>query len=81
MIETIAIIVVALIGTALAFAATKPNTFRVERAIRIAAPPEAIFPHINDLTKWSAWSPWEKMDPAMKKAASGPPRGKGAVYE
>jgi uncharacterized protein YndB with AHSA1/START domain len=81
MIETIAMIVVALIGAALAFAATKPDTFRVERTTRIAAPPETIFPHINDLTKWTAWSPWEKMDPAMRKTASGPAQGQGAVYK
>ncbi len=81
MLETIAFAIIGLIGALLTFAATKPDTFRVQRSIGIMAPPERIFQHINDLTKWSAWSPWEKMDPAMKKTASGPPQGKGAVYE
>lgn len=81
MLETIAIAAVILTGAMLAFAATKPDTFRVERAIHIDAPPERIFQHINDLTKWVAWSPWEKMDPGMKKTLSGPPQGTGAVCE
>lgn len=75
-------IAIALVSTALLlYAATKPDTFRVQRSISINAPPERIFPHINDLTKWGAWSPWEKMDPAMKKTHSGAPQGKGAVCE
>lgn len=81
MITTILIVMALLIATILAYAATKPDTFRLLRTIRINASPERIFPHIDDLTKWSAWSPWEKMDPAMKKTASGPPQGKGAVQE
>ena len=81
MFETIAFVIVGLIGALLAFAATKPATFRVQRSIGIMAPPERIFQHINDLTKWGAWSPWEKMDPAMKKTAGGAPSGKGALYE
>jgi uncharacterized protein YndB with AHSA1/START domain len=81
MIETIALVIAGLIGALLAFAATKPDTFRVERSRRINAPPERVFSHINDLAKWAAWSPWEPMDPAMKKTLSGPPAGKGAVCE
>lgn len=81
MLETIAIAAVILTGAMFAFAATKPDTFRIERTIHINAPPERIFQHINDLTKWSAWSPWDKMDPAMKKTAGGAPLGKGALYE
>jgi uncharacterized protein YndB with AHSA1/START domain len=74
---TVAVLIVAL----LAYAATKPDTFRIERTTHINAPPERIFAHINDLTKWIAWSPWEKMDPAMKITAGGAPLGKGALYE
>src|SRR5207344_784877 len=65
----------------LAFAATKPDTFRVQRAASIKAPPEKIFPLLNELHNWSAWSPYEKKDPAMKRTFSGAPSGKGAVYE
>ena len=81
MLKTIAIVVLVLVGALLAFAATKPDTFRVQRAASIKAPPEKIFPLINDLHSWGAWSPWEKLDPAMKRTHSGAASGKGAVYE
>lgn len=80
MIGTIAAIVAFVIAAVLAFAATKPDVLRVQRAISIKAPPEKIFPLIDDLHNWAAWSPWEKLDPAMKKTHSGAAHGKGAVY-
>lgn len=81
MIKAIGIIVILLIAAVLAFAATKPDSFRVQRAASIKAPPEKIFPFINDLRNFGAWSPYEKKDPAMKRSFSGPASGKGAVYE
>ena len=56
------------------------DTFRVERSILIAAPPQAIFPYIDDFHRWVDWSPYEKMDPAMRKTYSGAAAGQGAVY-
>ena len=44
-------------------------------------PAEAIRPHIDDFHKWAAWSPWEKLDPAMQRTFSGVASGKGAIYE
>ncbi|OLB72288.1 MAG: polyketide cyclase [Nitrospirae bacterium 13_2_20CM_2_61_4] len=81
MFKIIAIVAVVLIVALLGFATTKPDTFRVQRSASIKAPPEKIFPLINDLHSWGAWSPWEKMDPAMKRNFSGAANGKGAVYE
>jgi len=81
MFKIIAIVAVVLIVALLVFATTKPDTFRVQRSASIKAPPEKIFPLINDLHSWGAWSPWEKMDPAMKRNFSGAANGKGAVYE
>ena len=72
----IAVIVVAV----LVFAATRPNTFRVQRSASIKAPPEKIFAFINDFHSWDIWSPWEKIDPALKRTFSGAPSGKGAMY-
>jgi uncharacterized protein YndB with AHSA1/START domain len=80
MLKKIAIVVVVLIAALLAFAATKPDGFRVQRSASIKAPPEKIYPLISDLKRWSAWSPWEKLDPAMKRTHSGAASGKGAVY-
>ena len=56
------------------------NTFRVQRSISIQAPPEKIFAVLNDFHQSVSWSPYEKKDPAMKRAFSGPESGKGAVY-
>jgi uncharacterized protein YndB with AHSA1/START domain len=83
MLQTIAIIViviVVLIAALLAFAASKPDTFRIERRASIKAPAETIFPLINDFHSWTSWSPWEKMDPTMKRTYSGAPSGVGAMY-
>jgi carbon monoxide dehydrogenase subunit G len=77
----IALIAAAAIAIVLLFAAAKPDTFHVERTTAIAAPPETIFPLINDFRNWRSWSPYEKLDPAMKRTLSGAESGKGAVYE
>ncbi|HSB69055.1 MAG TPA: SRPBCC family protein [Candidatus Methylomirabilis sp.] len=81
MIKMIALGVVVLLAALLIYAATKPDTFRVQRATSIQAPPEKIFALINDLHSWRAWSPYEKKDPGMKRTLGGATNGRGAVYE
>ena len=81
MIRIAAIIVAALLGAVLIYAATKPDSFRIERSTAIKAPPDKIFPLINDFHQWEVWSPWEKIDPALKRTYSGAASGKGAIYE
>lgn len=80
-IAIIAIVLVALVAGVLAYAATKPDTLRVQRTTTIKAPPEKIFALINDFRSWGAWSPYEKKDPAMKRTFSGAASGQSAVYE
>jgi uncharacterized protein YndB with AHSA1/START domain len=80
MLLTIAIIVAVVIAAILITAATKPDSFRVERTARIKAPPQSIFPHINDLRSHGAWSPFDK-DPATKRHFNGAASGNGQVYE
>jgi len=80
MIKKIAIVFAVLIAGVLIFAATKPDTFRVQRAAGIKAPPEKVFALINDFKRWDAWSPWEKKDPAMKRTWGAVTSGKGAIY-
>ena len=80
-ISIVALVSGILVAAVLMLAAGKPDTFRVERAMSIKAPPEKIFPLINDLRSWRLWSPWEKKDPGMKRTYSGSASGKGAVYE
>ncbi len=81
MFKIIAIVIVALLAAVLGFASTKPANFSVQRTTNIKAPPEKIFPLINDLHNWGSWSPWEKVDPAMRRTHSGAAMGQGAVYE
>ena len=80
MFKTIAIVLVVVIAGVLAFAATRPDAFRVERSVSIKAGPDKIFPYLDDFNRWAAWSPWEKLDPSMKRSFSGAASGKGAAY-
>lgn len=70
-----------LVVTLLIYAATKPDTFRVQRTASINAPPDKVFGLINDFHAWASWSPWEKKDLAMKKTHSGAPQGKWAILD
>ena len=76
----IAVVLAIIIAIVLVLAATKPDTFRIERQASIHAPAEKIFPLIADFHQWLNWSPWEGRDPALKRTYSGADRGKGAIY-
>lgn len=79
--RTIAVIVAVIIVGLVGFAVTRPRNFRVQRSARINAPPARIFPLINDFHQWAAWSPFERLDPAITRTFSGAPIGHGAIYE
>ena len=81
MLNTILILAILMVAVVLLSAATRPDTFQIKRSVKIAAPPDKIFPLINDFHNWQAWSPWEQKDPAMKKTHSGAAQGKGALLE
>lgn len=79
MLRMILWIVLVLVVACLLYATTRPNLV-VQRSVLIQAPPEKIYPYLNDFHQWSSWSPWEKMDPAMQKTYTGPESGRGAGY-
>jgi hypothetical protein len=60
--------------------AMQPSQFRIERKGKITAPPAIVFGHVNDLHKWTSWSPWEKLDPELKRTYDGAAAGTGAQY-
>lgn len=60
--------------------ATRPDTFHVERSTSIAAPGATVFARLDDFHQWADWSPWEKLDPQMKRTFEGPASGVGASY-
>lgn len=80
MLQFIAIAAGAAIAGVLGVAARRPDTFRMHRSAVIDAPPERIHALIDDFRKWADWSPFEKLDPEMKKTYSGAAAGRGAVY-
>jgi hypothetical protein len=59
--------------------ALQPASFRIARSTTMSAPPSAIFAQVNDFHHWNSWSPWAKLDPAMKQTYGGPPAGVGAI--
>lgn len=62
-------------------AARRPDEFAVRRSADIRAPAETVFSLINDFRQWPKWSPWEKLDPDLKRTLSGAEAGRGSVYE
>lgn len=78
--KSIVLLLLIVIGGLAAFIATRPAEFKVERTAQISAPPETVFPLINNLHNWHSWSPWEKLDPEMKRTLDGPEAGAGASY-
>jgi hypothetical protein len=69
-----------LVAALLITVAARPGAFCIERSIVIGAPPGAAFAHVDDFHAWRAWSPWEKVDPLMKRTFEGPAAGPGARY-
>lgn len=74
------VVILALIAALLVYAATRTDNFRVYRTASIKAPAGKIYQLIADLHAWTAWSPYEKLDPNMRKTYEGPVSGKGAIY-
>lgn len=74
------VVIAALVVVLAAIVAMQPAEFRIARTATIAAPAPAVFAQVNDFRNWDAWSPWAKLDPAMKKAYTGAPAGTGAIY-
>jgi hypothetical protein len=80
MIWKILIALVVIVVGLVAVIALQPARYRVSRSTTIAAPAPVVFAQVNDFHRWAAWSPWEKIDPAMKRTYEGPPAGVGASY-
>ena len=81
MISTIAFVALLAIAALLIYAATRPDTFSVQRSADIKAPAERIHPLIDDLRRFNTWNPFDKKDPNIKGSYSGPAKGPGAGYD
>ena len=71
--------VAAIVVVSLLVVAMQPDDFRIERSATMRAPAPAAFAQVNDFQNWRAWSPWEKVDPALKRTYDGPKAGTGAI--
>jgi hypothetical protein len=80
MLKIILITISTIIVVFLIIVTMQPSSYRVTRSLIIAAPSDAVFPHMNELKKWEAWNPWGKADPNMKLTYGGPAAGVGANY-
>jgi uncharacterized protein YndB with AHSA1/START domain len=73
-------LVVLIVGALLVAAALQPDEYRIERTARTSAPPERVFAVVSDLGRFPEWSPWEALDPGMKRTFAGPPAAVGSSY-
>lgn len=76
----LALVFVLLIGGVVAAALMSSPDYHVERSVTVAASPETTYNVLVDLQQFKEWSPWEKLDPEMKKEFSGPDTGVGSSY-
>jgi hypothetical protein len=60
---------------------SSPSSYTVARTVTVHAPADRVLDEIADFHRWTAWSPWEDLDPALERRYSGPAAGPGSVYE
>lgn len=56
------------------------DTYTVARSATIEAPAESVYAQFADFHNWTAWSPWEDLDPNQQRTYSGNDSGTGAKY-
>ncbi len=78
--STVLLVLVVLVTALLGYVLSRPDSFRLERSTLIQAPPETIFPLIDNFRNWNQWSPWDKVDPQMQRTYTGPDHGVGCCY-
>ncbi len=80
MIKKILLGVAAIVVVFLLVVAMQPAEFRITRSSTISGDASDVFAQIDDFHNWKNWSPWEKMDPEMKRTFEGETSGVGAIY-
>lgn len=81
MVKKLTLVIALTLAALLLFAATRPDTFRVQRSAIIKAPPEKVFALINDMRAFNTWNPYNKKDPSMRGTYRGPQAGPGAGFD
>lgn len=81
MIKTILIALIVAVSATLLYAATKPDTFSVQRTIGIHTSAAKLYPLISDLRQFNTWNPYVAKDPQIKLSYRGPSSGPGSAYD
>lgn len=81
MIKQLLLIVLGIVAIIAARALFIPGSYSVQRSIMVQAPPEKIFPLLNDFEQFRQWSPSARRDSAMTDQISIRSAGPGAVYQ
>ena len=61
-------------------ATDRSDGFVIERSILVDAPASSVHGFLDDLHRWTSWSPWEGSDPDLSRTYSGSESGVGASY-
>jgi hypothetical protein len=56
------------------------SEYEVVRSTHVVADPARLHSLVDDFHQWTAWSPWEDLDPSLERTYSGPDSGVGAHY-
>lgn len=54
--------------------------FSLSRSTRIQAEPSRVHALVDDFREWQKWSPWEGVDPDLRREYTGPDHGVGSTY-
>ena len=74
------IVIAILVAAGVVFVAMQPGECRVARSANCPLPAAPLFAQVNDFRNWDNWSPWAKLDPAVKNTYTGAPAGAGAMF-
>lgn len=67
----VAALLALLAGTFVLVGILLPGTVEVTRTVRISAPPEAVFPLLDNLEAWAEWTPWGEVESRLEGPAAG----------
>jgi hypothetical protein len=79
-VKKVALVLLVLVAVLAGLVAMQPAAYTVERAIEVRAPASVVIGHLASARAWEAWSPWHRIDPAMKLSYDGPESGPGSAY-
>lgn len=56
------------------------SEFTLSRSTRIQADGARVHALLDDFREWQTWSPWEGLDPDLRREYTGPDHGVGSTY-